>query len=221
MAFATPNSPLPPKSSDKAAAKPSPATAASAQTPARAAQSRQIHQHYRRAQVETATPTQLIILLYDGAIRFGTLAREAIQGGDLETQHTNLLKTQRILTELMSSLDRKAGGAVADNLFQLYAYMLEQLVLANLHDKADLVDGVLTLLRDLRESWLEVDRMAGQSADSPAPKATASPAAAVQSAKKTAAPPPKPQGARLSAGKLPPVPAPVAPPVSRLGDRNA
>jgi flagellar protein FliS len=118
----------------------------------------QLAHEYRRTQVETAPPTQLVVMLYDGAIRFLSLAREKMAARDLEARHTNLLKAQRIITELMSSLDREKGGEVAANLHRLYAFMLRQLVEANLRDRPQPIEDVLGMLRELRESWAEVDR---------------------------------------------------------------
>src|SRR5690242_6689865 len=66
------------------------------------------NEQYLRAQVETASPTRLVVLLYDGAIRFCAQAIEAMQKRDLETQHINLLRVQRIISELIGSLNREA-----------------------------------------------------------------------------------------------------------------
>jgi flagellar protein FliS len=136
----------------------------SAGTPPRSTRTRQLHQQYKRAQIETASPTQLIVLLYEGALRFCAQAREAMLARDLENQHTNLLKAQRILTELMGTLDRKAGGDIAENLFSLYLFMFDQLVHANLYDRVENINTVMKMLEDLHLSWLEVDRITTQSA---------------------------------------------------------
>jgi flagellar protein FliS len=123
-------------------------------------------QQYQRAQVETASPTRLVVLLYDGAIRFCSIAQEAMRKRDLETQNTNLIKAQRIIGELMSSLDRESGGEVAANLSRIYSYLMEEMVKANLYDRAGALDPVLEALRALRASWEEIDRTAAS-----APKA--------------------------------------------------
>jgi flagellar protein FliS len=117
---------------------------------------------YQRAQVETASPTRLIIMLYEGAIRFCQLALDAMVKQDLPVQHENLLKAQRIVAELLSSLNREKGGEVAENLARLYTHMLEQLVVANLHDEPEAVKTVQSMLRDLRASWVEVERLTGK-----------------------------------------------------------
>src|SRR5262245_44987318 len=91
-----------------------PARSASASTPYRATgtmrpnPARQAHRQYQQAQIETASPTRLVVLLYDGAIRFCSLALEAMQAKELETQNTNLIKAQRIIGELMGSLNKEA-----------------------------------------------------------------------------------------------------------------
>jgi flagellar protein FliS len=114
---------------------------------------------YQRAQIETASPTRLVILLYEGAIRFCQLALDAMSKGDLAVQHSSLLRAQRIVAELLSSLNREKGGDVAENLARLYTHMLEQLVLANLHDHTKPVHAVQSMLRDLRASWIEVEQL--------------------------------------------------------------
>ena len=70
---------------------------------------------YRKNAVNGASPLQLVIMLYDGAIRFCELGRAAMASGDRFAQNTNLVKAQRILTELTSCLDMKQGGEVAKN----------------------------------------------------------------------------------------------------------
>ncbi|MGC8669521.1 MAG: flagellar export chaperone FliS [Chthonomonadales bacterium] len=111
---------------------------------------------YQRMQVETASPAQLIVMLYDGALRFATFAKERMASGDLEARHTYLMKAQRIVTELLAILDMENGGAVAQNLRSLYAYILKQLVEANLYDDAARIDEALGMLRELREAWAQV-----------------------------------------------------------------
>ncbi len=133
---------------------------ATSQTQSASANGRQPHRQYQQAQVETASPTRLVVLLYDGAIRFSARALEAMQAQDLHTQNTNLIKAQKIVGELMGSLNHENGGEVSGNLLRVYAYLWDQLVEANLHGRADVLEGAISLLRELRESWAEVDRLA-------------------------------------------------------------
>ncbi len=112
---------------------------------------------YQRTQVETASPTRLVILLYEGAIRFCQIAQDAMVAKDLPRQHKNLINAQNIITELLGSINHEQGGEIAENLSRLYAHMLEQLVTANLYDRIEQVKAVQGMLRELRASWVEVE----------------------------------------------------------------
>lgn len=185
---------------------------------------------YFRNQVETASPTRLVVLLYDGAIRFCTLGLESMCAGDLEKQNTNLIKAQRILGELMGSLNREAGGEVGNNLMRLYLFMMEQLVTANLRDLPGPVTQVIRMLRDLRETWNAIDLMTtvngGTEASSQAATKLSINGTKLPSAASNSAPVAKPQP--TLPGGIPAVKPPRAmpvvpsvPAVSRLGDRHA
>jgi flagellar biosynthetic protein FliS len=113
---------------------------------------------YIRSQVETASQTQLILMLYDGAIRFLTLGRERMLIHQLEEKNRYLIKGQRVISELLSTLDHTNGGEVAANLQRVYAYMLQRVVHANLADEPEPIAEVIDLLRDLRMSWEVLDR---------------------------------------------------------------
>ncbi|MCX7993125.1 MAG: flagellar export chaperone FliS, partial [Fimbriimonadales bacterium] len=100
-----------------------------------------------------ASPARLIVMLYDGAIRFINEAVYAMRQRDYETQNARLQRAQKILAELISSLDFEKGGEVAENLFRLYTYMYNQLVEANLQDSHERLEHVVDLLANLREAW--------------------------------------------------------------------
>jgi len=110
---------------------------------------------YLKTQVQTASREQLILMLYDGAIRFGEQAKERIAGKDWEGAHGLLIRAENIVLELLYALDRKAGGSIADNLASLYNYCYQRLVEANIrHDPAK-VDECNSILRKLREAWAQ------------------------------------------------------------------
>jgi flagellar secretion chaperone FliS len=111
------------------------------------------HDRYLETAVETASPARLIVMLYDGAIRFINEAAYAMQQRDYETQNAKLQRAQKILAELISSLDFDKGGEIAENLFRLYTYMYNQLVEANINDSRDRLEHVVHLLSELREAW--------------------------------------------------------------------
>ncbi|MCX7924751.1 MAG: flagellar export chaperone FliS [Fimbriimonadales bacterium] len=111
------------------------------------------YERYLETAVETASPARLIVMLYDGAIRFINEALYAMRQRDYETQNARLQRAQKILAELISSLDFDKGGEIAENLFRLYTYMYNQLVEANLQDSPERLEHVVDLLSDLREAW--------------------------------------------------------------------
>src|SRR5690554_3686627 len=95
------------------------------------------YDRYLETAVETASPARLIVMLYDGAIRFINNAIDAMQNRQYEQQNYYLQRAQKILAELISSLDFDKGGEIAENLFRLYTYMYNQLVEANLQDSVE------------------------------------------------------------------------------------
>ncbi|PKL79029.1 MAG: flagellar export chaperone FliS [Candidatus Melainabacteria bacterium HGW-Melainabacteria-1] len=110
---------------------------------------------YKLAHIETATPERLLVMLYDGAIKYLNLALQTLASQDIEGTHRNLLKAEAIVLELMTVLDREVGGELANNLYNLYDYMYHQLVQANIHHKPELVSEVIGLLEPLRSAWNE------------------------------------------------------------------
>lgn len=110
-------------------------------------------QQYKKNQVETATPEQVLILLYDGAIQYLNKAKFAIEDNNKELAHNNLLSCQKIIIEFMDTLDMDAGGDLAKNLYRLYNYLYKTLVQANFDKDADKIDEVLGHLKSLRETW--------------------------------------------------------------------
>ncbi|MEM4407948.1 MAG: flagellar export chaperone FliS [Candidatus Caldarchaeum sp.] len=111
---------------------------------------------YQKTAVATASPLQLVLMLYDSAIRHCERGMTAIQERDIPAQHEHLTKAQRILSELTASLDLEAGGEIAKNLFSIYAFCINSLVEANLRDDADKVRPCIHILQNLRASWNEV-----------------------------------------------------------------
>lgn len=114
------------------------------------------YEQYRWNQVSTADQKTLILMLYDGAIRFLHEAETALEHQRIEAAHNHLLRTQDILTELAVTLDIEAGD-VARNLARLYAYMIERLMHANVTKIPEPVLEVRGLLAQLREAWAQAD----------------------------------------------------------------
>lgn len=119
---------------------------------------KQLHE-YRKTAVNGASPLQLIVMLYDGALKFIDAGKRAMELGNVEDQNVQLQKAQKIVMELMSCLDMNGGGEVAQNLLALYSYAYNQLVLGNVEDQPEMLDQAAKVLTDLRESWVELERM--------------------------------------------------------------
>lgn len=97
-------------------------------------------------------------MLYDAAISFMEQGKAAMAVKDYDKQNTLLQKAQRIVTELMGSLDMDKGGEVAKNLMSLYSYAWNELVQANVHDKPECIDHALMVFTEIRESWATIER---------------------------------------------------------------
>jgi flagellar protein FliS len=110
---------------------------------------------YLKTQIQTASREQLILMLYDGAIRFGEQSKDRLAVQDWEGAHGLLIRAQNIVMELLYSLDRKAGGTVADNLAGLYTYCYQRLVEANIQHNPAKIDECNAILRKLREAWAQ------------------------------------------------------------------
>jgi flagellar protein FliS len=115
-----------------------------------------IAHEYRKNAVNGASPLQLVIMLYDGALRFMEAGRHAMAHGDLPRQNDQLQRAQKIVMELMACVDLEKGGEIAKNLLSLYTYVLDELVKANVEDNAERIERGMRVMRDLRESWAEI-----------------------------------------------------------------
>lgn len=111
-----------------------------------------------------ASPVGLVVMLYDGALRFMEQGKRAMAEGNLERQDYYLQKAQRIVTELMKSLDMQRGGEIARNLLGLYTFVQGELVTANIEDKPAAVDNAMRTMRELREGWVEIEKQNRNSA---------------------------------------------------------
>lgn len=115
-----------------------------------------ITREYRKNAVNGASPLQLVVMLYDGALKFMEAGKKGMIDGDREKQNQNLQKAQKIIMELMSCLDMKEGKEIAQNLLSLYSYVLNELVVGNMSDDKDAIDRSIKVLTDLRESWRQI-----------------------------------------------------------------
>jgi flagellar secretion chaperone FliS len=116
------------------------------------------YQVYRQTQAQTAAPGELVVMLYQGAVRFVGAGIEAIENKNVQSAHDNLVKAQTIITELSQSLDLERGGDIAANLSSIYDYLYRQLIEANMRKDPKPARQVHGLLRELLPAWQEVAR---------------------------------------------------------------
>lgn len=110
------------------------------------------YERYKHASVETAPPERLLIMLYDGAIKFVLQTRQALEAKNYEEAHRYNLRVQDILAELNHTLDQ-SFGEIPLRLSRLYDFYQRQMILANLKKDPQLLQPVLTFLQDFRTVW--------------------------------------------------------------------
>lgn len=109
---------------------------------------------YHRQKILTATPAELTLMLYDGAIKFLNIAIMAIEKNDVEKAHINIQKTQRIIDEFRATLNFKYP--VAKDFDVVYEYLQRRLVWANVKKDVEIIEECLGHLRGMRDTWKEV-----------------------------------------------------------------
>lgn len=128
-------------------------------------------QSYLRTRVLTATPEQLQMMLFDGAIRFAEQARPALLAKDWEASYLALSRAQKIITELTGSLKHDTAPDLCGRLASLYNFVYRKLVDASVSHNIDSLDEALKILRYQRETWaLLLDQLARQKAATAARK---------------------------------------------------
>ncbi len=114
------------------------------------------YQQYRATKVETAGSVDLVVMLYQGAVRFIRLSIDALDRADPKAAHTNFVRAQDIIVELLGSLNREDGGQIAVQLASIYDYCFRQLVLANVKKDPAPAREVLGIIRDLGTAWQQI-----------------------------------------------------------------
>ena len=112
---------------------------------------------YNNNKVLTASPAELTLMLYDGAIKFCNIAIIGVEQNDIQKAHTNIRKVERIIEEFRSTLDRKY--AVAEDFDRIYVYLLQRLLEANVKKDKEILEEVNMHLRSMRDNWKEVMRL--------------------------------------------------------------
>ena len=114
---------------------------------------------YQNNQIQTASPEKILIMLYDGAIRFTRQAMLAMDAGDKAVQGEKISRVMAIVCEFSNTLDHEIGGEIATELDALYNCMTRELTRANLKGDRKALETVEDLLSGLRETWVEAAKI--------------------------------------------------------------
>lgn len=109
---------------------------------------------YNNGKILTASPAELTLMLYEGAIKFCNIAIVAVENKDVEKAHIHIQKTERIIDYLRQTLDMKYP--VAEHFERVYTYMGQRLVEANIKKDKEILEEVNGHLRSMRDTWKEV-----------------------------------------------------------------
>ena len=113
---------------------------------------------YANNKITTASPAELTLMLYEGAIKFCNIAITAIEEKDISKAHNNIMKDQNIIEEFQATLNHKYP--VAKDFDNVYSYLMQRLIEANIKKDAEILQEVLGHLRTMRDTWKEVMRLA-------------------------------------------------------------
>ncbi|MBU0960307.1 MAG: flagellar export chaperone FliS [Proteobacteria bacterium] len=114
---------------------------------------------YQNNQIQTASPEKILIMLYDGAIRFTRQAMQAMDAGDKAVQGERISRAMAIVCEFSNTLDHEIGGEIAADLDALYSFMTRELTRANLKGDRKALETVEDLLSGLRDTWVEAAKI--------------------------------------------------------------
>lgn len=109
---------------------------------------------YQKNKIMMASPAELTLMLYEGAIKFVNIAIIGIEKKDINKAHTNIMKAQRIIEEFRATLNFKYE--VAKDFDKVYVYIQDRLVEANIHKDKEILEECLTHLRTMRDTWKEI-----------------------------------------------------------------
>lgn len=111
---------------------------------------------YKEMQIKTASPGKLLLMLYQGALKFMKLAKKNINEGKIEESHKNIIKAQNIILELQGTLNKDQGGEIAVQLESFYDFIYRELIRANLNKNNEHLDSVIPLVEELFDTYKEI-----------------------------------------------------------------
>lgn len=112
---------------------------------------------YNSSKILTASPAELTLMLYEGAVKFCNIAIAAVEQNDVEKAHIHIVKTEKIIDHLRLTLDMKYP--VAEDFERIYKYLASRLVQANISKDKEILEEVCGHLRSVRDTWKEVMRI--------------------------------------------------------------
>lgn len=115
------------------------------------------YQAYNNSKILTASPAELTLMLYEGAIKFCNIAIMGIEENNIEKAHNNIIKVEKIIAEFQATLDEKYE--VSKDFDNVYNYLQQRLEEANLKKDKEILEEVLGHLRTMRDTWKEVMRL--------------------------------------------------------------
>ena len=113
-------------------------------------------QSYRKTNITTSDPVKLVIMCHEGAIDSLKLAKEKVKEKDYEKKAKAIIKAQDIIDELLCSINFEKGGEIANNLSDLYNYMLRRIIHGDVNRDMSAIDEVIGMLNELLSAWREV-----------------------------------------------------------------
>lgn len=117
---------------------------------------------YQNTLINSSSPEQILIMLYEGAIRFIGQADEALSAGDKSTKAQKICKAVAIISELSNTLDHEEGGTIAEDLDAIYNFVIRELIKANIQDDQESLRRIKPLLCELKDAWtkaIEINSM--------------------------------------------------------------
>lgn len=111
---------------------------------------------YSHNEISTASKLRLIVMMYDGVIRYLEEYKKRLEADDIAGRGLYISKAQRVIGELQESLNKKEGGEVSQNLENLYSFINSSLTRANINGTAENIDHSITILQNLRDAWSQV-----------------------------------------------------------------
>lgn len=112
---------------------------------------------YQNNKINTATPGELTLMLYEGAIKFCNITISSINGQEIEKANSNIIKVEKIITHLRATLDYKYP--VAHDFEKIYSYIYDGLIYANIKKDVEKMEEITGIIREVRDTWKEVIKL--------------------------------------------------------------